>query len=229
MSTLVLAERIERAILLIRGHKVLLDRDLAKLYGVETRNLNKAVNRNQGRFPSDFMIQLTRSEFNNLKFQFGTSSWGGTRKLPRAFTEQGGEPTGSVEGKQKRIPQYSCQRSVPCHIPMGGWQRARSASHRLSLSVRGTMRPKQRPPTHPGEILLKEFLEPMGISQMELAKALRVPVQRVNTLINGKRGVSAETALLLAHRLNTTPEFWMNLQTAWDLYEAAQGLRRASA
>ena len=111
---------------------------------------------------------------------------------------------------------------------MGGRQRARSASYRLSLSFRGTTRPKQRPPTHPGEILLKEFLEPMGISQMELAKALRVPVQRVNTLINGKRGVSAETALPLAHRLNTTPEYWMNLQTAWDLYEVAQGLSRAS-
>jgi addiction module HigA family antidote len=77
--------------------------------------------------------------------------------------------------------------------------------------------------------LLKEFLEPMGISQMELAKGLHVPVQRVNTLINGKRGVSADTALLLARRLNTTPEFWMNLQTAWDLYEASHGLRRASA
>jgi len=71
MSTLVPAERIERTILLIRGHKVILDRDLAKLYGVETRDLNKAVNRNQDRFPSDFMIRLTRSEFNNLKFQLG--------------------------------------------------------------------------------------------------------------------------------------------------------------
>jgi len=91
------------------------------------------------------------------------------------------------------------------------------------------MRPKQRPPTHPGEILLKEFLEPMAISQMEWAKALRVPVQRVNTLINGKRGVSAETTRLPARRLNTTAEFWINLQTAWALDEAAQGLRRASA
>jgi len=76
------------------------------------------------------------------------------------------------------------------------------------------MRPKQRPPTHTGEILLKEFLEPMAISQMEWAKALRVPVQRVNTLINGTRGVTAETALLLAEQFRTTPEFWMNLQNA---------------
>lgn len=91
------------------------------------------------------------------------------------------------------------------------------------------MRPKHRPPTHPGEILWKEFLEPLNLSQVELAKSLGVPVQRINTLINGKRGVTAETALLLAERLKTTPELWMNLQTAWDLHEAAQGLRRASA
>ena len=91
------------------------------------------------------------------------------------------------------------------------------------------MGPRQRPPTHPGEILAKEILEPMGISQMVLAKARRVPVQRVNTLINGKRGVSAETTRLPARRLNTTAEFWINLQTAWALDEAAQGLRRASA
>ena len=65
------------------------DKDLAELYGVLTRNLNKAVKRNIKRFPKDFMFQLTNEEFNNLKFQFGTSSWGGTRKLPFVFTEQG--------------------------------------------------------------------------------------------------------------------------------------------
>jgi hypothetical protein len=81
-------ESIETKILLIRGQKVILDRNLAKLYGVATRNLNKAVSRNISRFPPDFMSQLNRKKFNNLKFQFGTSSWGGTRKLPYAFTEQ---------------------------------------------------------------------------------------------------------------------------------------------
>lgn len=91
------------------------------------------------------------------------------------------------------------------------------------------MRPTQRPPTHPGEILLQEFLEPKGISQVEFAKTLRVPLQRINTLINGKRGVTAETALLLARHLKTTPEFWMNLQNAWDLYGAARELKRVSA
>lgn len=91
------------------------------------------------------------------------------------------------------------------------------------------MLPKHRRPTHPGEILLKEFLEPMGISQVEFAASLGIPVQRINTLINGKRGMTAETALLLAGKLKTTPEFWMNLQNAWDLHEAARHLKAVSA
>ena len=82
-------ERIEKVILVLRGHKVILDRDLASLYGVTTANLNKAVSRNIDRFPNDFAFRLDKAEFENLKFHFGTSSWGGTRKLPRAFTEQG--------------------------------------------------------------------------------------------------------------------------------------------
>lgn len=80
---------IEHKILIIRGQKVMLDKDLADFYGVATRNLNKAVSRNLGRFPDDFMFQLTTEEFNHLKFHFGTSRWGGTRKRPRVFTEQG--------------------------------------------------------------------------------------------------------------------------------------------
>lgn len=91
-------ERIERSILLLRGHKVLLDSDLAELYGVETKVLNRAVKRNLDRFPQDFMFQLTAEEFANLRFQIGastlrsqidTSSWGGRRYPPYAFTEQG--------------------------------------------------------------------------------------------------------------------------------------------
>lgn len=77
----------------VRGQKVMLDRDLAELYNVTTANLNKAVKRNIRRFPDDFMFQLTKAEFDELKtnliFQNGTSNWGGTRKLPYAFTEQG--------------------------------------------------------------------------------------------------------------------------------------------
>ncbi len=73
----------------IRGYKVMLDSDLAELYGVETRRLNEQVRRNPDRFPDDFMFRLTESEFEILKSQFATSSWGGRRKLPLAFTEHG--------------------------------------------------------------------------------------------------------------------------------------------
>lgn len=76
-------------IYLIRGQKVMLDRDLALLYGVTTGNRNKAVKRNTKRFPDDFMFQLTKDEFESLIFQIGTSSWGSIRKLALAFTEQG--------------------------------------------------------------------------------------------------------------------------------------------
>ncbi len=81
-------ESIERAILLLRGEKVLLDRDLARLYGVSTSNLNKAVSRNLGRFPHDFMFTLIPEERAHLMFHSGTSSWGGSRKAPRAFSEE---------------------------------------------------------------------------------------------------------------------------------------------
>lgn len=82
--------RVERSIRSIRGDKVILDEDLAELYGVETKNLVKAVKRNLDRFPADFMFQLTNQEFTDLRFQFGTSSqWGGRRTPPYAFTEQG--------------------------------------------------------------------------------------------------------------------------------------------
>ncbi|MFC1522123.1 HigA family addiction module antitoxin [Elusimicrobiota bacterium] len=84
------------------------------------------------------------------------------------------------------------------------------------------MLPRNRKPSHPGEILLHEFLEPAHMSQIELANAMKIPAQRVNTIINGKRGITAETALLLAKHLKTTPEFWLNLQNAWDLYEVSR-------
>lgn len=73
----------------VRGQKVMLDKELAELYGVTTGNLNKAVGRNLKRFPDDFMFELTETEWENLKSQFETSSWGGTRKMPKAFTEKG--------------------------------------------------------------------------------------------------------------------------------------------
>jgi hypothetical protein len=96
-------EIIERRILLLRGHKVLLDKDLAELYDVETFNLNKAVRRNADRLPDDFMFQLTREEFKNLIFHFGISRWGGTRKRPLAFTEQGVAMLSSVLKSRRAI------------------------------------------------------------------------------------------------------------------------------
>lgn len=82
-------ELVMNKIYFIRGQKVMLDEDLAELYQVETKRLNEQVRRNIERFPNDFMFRLTQKEFENLKSQFATSSWGGRRKPPLAFTEQG--------------------------------------------------------------------------------------------------------------------------------------------
>ena len=82
--------------------------------------------------------------------------------------------------------------------------------------------PTHRTPTHPGEILLEEFLVPMGLTQRQLADSLRVPYQRVNDLIHGRRGMTPDTALRLSKFFGSTPEFWMNLQLRWDLYTATQ-------
>ncbi|PIU82851.1 MAG: DNA-binding protein [Elusimicrobia bacterium CG06_land_8_20_14_3_00_38_11] len=95
--------QIENKILLIRGQKVILDRDLAELYGVTTGNLNLAIRRNIERFPNDFMYQLTKEEFQNLILQFATSRWGGARKLPYAFTEQGVAMLSSVLRSERAI------------------------------------------------------------------------------------------------------------------------------
>ena len=80
--------------------------------------------------------------------------------------------------------------------------------------------PTHRSPTHPGEMLLEEFLEPLGITQRELADAIHVPYQRVNELVNGRRGVTPSTALRLGQYFGTSPGYWMNLQLRWDLYHA---------
>ena len=79
------------------------------------------------------------------------------------------------------------------------------------------MRPENRIPTHPGEILLEDFIKPLGVTQVEFARHLCVPIQRVNEIVRGRRGVSPDTAWLLSKALGTTPEFWTNLQTAHDL------------
>jgi antitoxin HigA-1 len=82
--------------------------------------------------------------------------------------------------------------------------------------------PTNRTPTHPGEMLLEEFLIPMGITQRALADAIHVPYQRVNDLVNGRRGVTTSTALRLAKFFGNSPDFWMNLQLRWDLYFTQQ-------
>lgn len=82
--------------------------------------------------------------------------------------------------------------------------------------------PTNREPTHPGEMLSEEFLRPMGITQRELADSIGVPYQRINELVNGKRGVTPSTALRLAKFFGMSPDFWLNLQMRWDLYRAQQ-------
>ena len=78
--------------------------------------------------------------------------------------------------------------------------------------------PKNREPTHPGEMLLEEFLKPMGISQKELADSIKVPFQRVNEIVHGRRGISPSTSLRLAKFFGTSPDFWLNLQQKYELY-----------
>lgn len=82
--------------------------------------------------------------------------------------------------------------------------------------------PTHREPTHPGEMLLKEFLAPMGITQKELANSIHVPYQRINEIINKKRGITPSTALRLAKFFGMSEDFWMNVQLRWDLFKAKQ-------
>lgn len=103
MENLLSAEVIVPKILIIRGKRVMLDRDLAELYRVETKSLNLAVKRNRDRFPDDFMFQLTKEELADLRFQFETSRWGGVRYLPYVFTEQGVAMLSSVLNSKRAI------------------------------------------------------------------------------------------------------------------------------
>ena len=88
------------------------------------------------------------------------------------------------------------------------------------------MLPTHRVTTHPGEMLLEEFLRPMKLSQTELARAIRIPLNRINEIVNGKRGVTAETALLLSAYFGNSAEFWMNLQMAHDLTQARMAQKK---
>ena len=86
--------------------------------------------------------------------------------------------------------------------------------------------PTDRIPTHPGEMLLVEFLIPMKLTQRELAEALHVPYQRVNELVNGRRGITPSTARRLGKYFDVSPSFWLNLQLCWDLYHAIRSEAR---
>jgi len=102
-QSLVPIEHITHAIFVLRGHRVLLDSELAALYGVTTRRLNEQVGRNRRRFPDDFLFELTVEEFGHLKSHFATSSWGGRRKLPLAFTEHGAIMTATVLNSPRAV------------------------------------------------------------------------------------------------------------------------------
>jgi addiction module HigA family antidote len=80
------------------------------------------------------------------------------------------------------------------------------------------------PPVHPGEILLEDYLKPMGVSQHQLAMSMRVPPNRINGIVHGKRAITAETALRLSRAIGTSPDFWLNLQTSYDLRLAEESL-----
>ena len=102
-QTPILGESIERAIVLLRGQRVMLDADLAALYQVETKDLVRAIKRNGDRFPADFMFQISKEEFENLRRQIGASSWGGRRYRPYAFSEQGVAMLSSVLRSKRAI------------------------------------------------------------------------------------------------------------------------------
>ena len=87
--------------------------------------------------------------------------------------------------------------------------------------------PTHAPPTHPGEVLLEDFLKPLELSQTELAARIDISVNRVNEIVNGKRGVTPDTALRLGKLFGMNPQFWLNLQLAWDLYEAIHSEKAA--
>ena len=119
---------IEKRIHTIRDKQVILDKDIAELYGVETKQLNEQVKRNKERFPEEFMIRLAKSEFDNLKSQNATSSWGGRRTLPYAFTEQGVTMLSSVSLFAKRRKNVSALiLTVICNMKVNHSQLERSS------------------------------------------------------------------------------------------------------
>ena len=98
----------------------------------------------------------------------------------------------------------------------------KTTTRKTTLSRAVDLRRMRRPPTHPGEMLLEEFLKPLGLSQAEAAARMRMTTNRLNEIVRGKRGITADSAWRLSALLGTSPEVWMNLQMQWDLWHAAQ-------
>ena len=161
-------QRIQSKIYEIRGHKVMINRDLAELYQVTTGNLNKSVQRNIKRFPSDFMFQLTKEEFDQLKtnliFQNGISNWGGTRKLPYAFTEQGPAMLSGISNSDTAI-------QVNINI-----MRAFVAMRRLisnpPVDKNAELREEMKK--------LKDYMEEIFADQNDINEDTRIQLERIN-------------------------------------------------
>lgn len=94
-----------------------------------------------------------------------------------------------------------------------------------TLSPAGSVLDLERPPTPPGEMLLEEFLRPANLTQVEAARRMQIPLNRLNEVVRGRRGITADTALRLARLFDMSPEFWMGVQADWDLWQAAAALR----
>ena len=161
-------QRIQSKIYEIRGHKVMINRDLAELYQVTTGNLNKSVQRNIKRFPSDFMFQLTKEEFDQLKtnliFQNGISNWGGTRKLPYAFTEQGPAMLSGISNSDTAI-------QVNINI-----MRAFVAMRRLISNPPGDKNAELREEMKK----LKDYMEEIFADQNDINEDTRIQLELIN-------------------------------------------------
>jgi hypothetical protein len=177
-ATPVSLEKIERAILVLRGHKVMLDSDLAALYEVETRVLVQAVKRNLGRFPKDFMFQLENHELAILRSQSVTSSWGGRRSAPYAFTEQGVAMLSTVLNSPRAIAvnieiMRAFVRLRPfAHVEQGTRPKARCAG---SKDRRQILRRFRRDPPADGTTRTKEATDRFRNAQREVIQSHRRP------------------------------------------------------
>ena len=120
-----------------------------------------------------------------------------------------------------RSTQHPAQRPVPGHVPLGEVMPTKSASRIITRDPNWL-----GPAVHPGEMLLEEYLKPLGLGQVEAARSLGVSLNRLNEIVLGKRGITADTALRLARFLKTSPQLWMRLQADWDLHQAILRERR---